>query len=147
VILAKPETMKNKVKNFRDCVVCLSTILALAGCEKKSEQGVVILKEHIPAREVAKVPKSEPSVRPNKPVINEEKETDHYDGTINVDGYVMKQEVRGTGQDSRAVRHEQWIVTVRLVETGRAFHVQTDRAQFEKLNETDMVQVTYRVGK
>lgn len=146
--------MKNKIKNFLSCVICLSTILAFAGCEKKSEQGVIILKEHIPARQkggpasvVAKTPKSEPSVRSKKPLIKEEEETGHNDGTITVDGYIMRPEVRGTGWDPRALSHEQWIVTVRLVETGRVFHVQTDRRQFEKLNAPDLVPVTYRVSK
>jgi hypothetical protein len=147
--------MKNEIRNVLSCVICLSTILAFAGCEKKSGQAVIILKEHIPAREkaqspakeVANTPKSEPSVRPKKPVINEEEEANRADGTITVDGYVMRPEVRGTGQDPRALSHEQWIVTVRLVDTGRSFRVQTDRAQFAKLNETDLVQVVYRVGK
>ena len=147
--------MKNEIRNVLSCVICLSTILAFAGCEKKSGQAVIILKEHIPAREkaqspakeVANTPKSEPSVRAKKPVINEEEEANRADGTITVDGYVMRPEVRGTGQDPRALSHEQWIVTVRLVDTGRSFRVQTDRAQFAKLNETDLVQVVYRVGK
>jgi hypothetical protein len=146
--------MKSEIKNFLSGVICLSTILAFAGCEKKSEQGVIILKEHIPVRGkggpasvVAKTPKSEPSVRSKKPVINEEKETDHDDGAITVEGYVMRPEVRGTGQDPRALSHEQWIVTVRLVETGRVLHVQTDRQQFEKLNAPDLVPVIYRVGQ
>jgi hypothetical protein len=146
--------MKNEVRTSLTCVICLSTIMAFAGCEKKSGTAVIILKEHIPVREkgrspaseIAKTPKSEPSGRSKKPVINEEKEMDR-DGTITVDGYVMAPEVRGTGHDPRALSHEQWIVTVRLVDTGHSFHVQTDRAQFEKLNNADLVQVIYRVGK
>jgi hypothetical protein len=146
--------MKNEMRNLVKCAICLSAILAFAGCEKKSEQGVVILKEHIPVKEKgkgpagegAKAPKSEPSVRPAKPVANEE-EMGRGDGTVKVDGYVMRPEVRGTGHDPRAGSREQWIVTVRLVETGRFFPIQTDRAQFEKLNNADLVQVVYRVVK
>lgn len=146
--------MKNEIRNFLTCVICLSSILAFAGCEKKSGDAVIILKEHIPAREkgkgpaseVAKTPKSEKPARPTKPVANEE-EMNRDDGTITVDGYVMRPEARGTGQDPRALSHEQWIVTVRLVDSGRWFHVQTDRAQFEKLNNADLVHVVYRVGK
>src|ERR1700730_11884831 len=143
--------MTNEIRKLLSVVFCLSTLLALSGCEKRSGHAVVILKEHIPARakgpspagEMAKRPKSERSEE--KPGINEEKETDRDDGTVTVDGHVMKREVRGTGQDPRARNHEQWIVTVRLTDIGNSFSVQTDRAQFEKLNVSDVVQVIYRV--
>lgn len=146
--------MKNEIRKVLTCIICLGTILAFAGCEKKSEQGIVILKEHIPIRgkgkgpasAAATAPKSEKPVPSNKPVANEE-EMGRGDGTIQVDGYVMRPEVRGTGQDPRARSHEQWIITVRLTESGRSFPVQTDKAQFEKLNQPDMVQVIYRIGK
>jgi hypothetical protein len=146
--------MKSEIRNILSFVICLSTVLAFTGCEKKSEQGIVILKEHIPARgkgkvaasAVARPPKSEKPVPPDKPLANEE-EMGRGDGTIKVDGYVMRPEVRGTGQDPRARSHEQWIITVRLVSSGHSFPVQTDKAQFEKLNQPDMVQVIYRIGK
>jgi hypothetical protein len=50
-------------------------------------------------------------------------------------------------KDPRATNHEQWIVKVRMRDNGRTIEVRADRAQWEKLHETDQVKVTYRVGK
>jgi hypothetical protein len=51
------------------------------------------------------------------------------DDEIAVDGYVMKPEVRGTSRDPRALKHEQWMVKVRMLELlspQREFEFTTD---------------------
>ncbi len=50
-------------------------------------------------------------------------------------------------KDERATNHEQWIVEARMLDNGRTIEVHVDRAQWEKLRESDRVKVTYRVGK
>jgi hypothetical protein len=66
---------------------------------------------------------------------------------IVVGGVVMKARDRGTSHDPRALKNEQWIVRVRLVDGGRIFEVHADRTQFEKLKPDDLVHVRYQVGK
>ena len=66
---------------------------------------------------------------------------------IAVDGYVMKPEVRGTGDDPRALSEEQWLVKVRMLDNGRTFQVPVDQAKWEKLREHDRIKVRYRKGK
>ena len=149
VIPGKREFMKQGIGNGLSCVICLGAVLALAGCEKKSDTAVVILKEHIPARESGYTPpKKKKSASPVRSRANEEeKATEQEPGTITVDGYIMKPEEQGTGRDPRALNHEQWIVTVRSTNTGQTFRIQTGRSQFEKVHPPDLVQVVYRVGK
>jgi hypothetical protein len=55
--------------------------------------------------------------------------------------------VRGTGRDPRALKTEQWLVKVRMLDNGRTFHVPTDQSKWEKLRENDRVKVRYRTGK
>src|SRR5436190_9306390 len=50
-------------------------------------------------------------------------------------------------KDERATSHEQWIVKARMLDNGRTIEVHVDRAQWEKLRESDRVKVAYRVGK
>jgi hypothetical protein len=69
------------------------------------------------------------------------------DDEIDVDGYVMKPEVRGTSRDQRALYYEQWMVKVRMLDSGRTFQVSADRAKWEKLRENDRVRVRHRTGK
>ena len=38
---------------------------------------------------------------------------------IDVDGHVMKKDVRGTSRDPRAMAEEQWIVKVRMVDDSK----------------------------
>ncbi len=122
------------------CVLFL--IICVTGCEKKSGEAVVLAKEHIaaalPIPETSSA-QSAPSPRNQpRPMADDE---------ITVDGYVMKPEVRGTGRDPRALKDEQWIVKVRMLDDGRGIEVRADRAQWEKLREGDRVKVRYRVGK
>ena len=123
-------------------VVALSLLLVLGGCEKKSGEGIVLLKEHIAAAlPIAETPNTQSAPSPDeqaRPIAADE---------ITVDGYVMKPEVRGTSRDPRALNHEQWIVKVRMLDNGRTFRVRADQAKWEKLRKNDRVKVRYRVGQ
>ena len=124
------------------CLIPMCLIIGFSGCEKKSGQAVVLAKEHIAAAlPVADTPNAESTASPDeqpRPMADDE---------IAVEGYVMKPEARGTGRDPRALKAEQWLVKVRMLDDGRRIQVHTDRAQWEKLRENDRVKVTYRVGK
>jgi hypothetical protein len=117
-------------------------IIAIAGCEKNSGEAVVLAKEHIDAAlPTAETPNAQSTSSPNeelRPMRDDE---------IAVDGYVMKPEARGTSRDPRALKHEQWIVKVRMLDNGRTFQVPADQAKWEKLRENDRVKVRYRTGK
>ena len=124
------------------CLISMSLIIGFSGCEKKSGQAVVLEKEHIAVvLPVADTPNAESTASP------EEQLRPMADDEIAVDGYVMKPEVRGTGRDPRALKTEQWLVKVRMLDDGRRIQVHADRAQWEKLREYDQVKVTYRTGK
>jgi hypothetical protein len=124
------------------CVVAAFLIIAITGCEKNSGEAVVLAKEHIDAAlPTAETPNAQSAPSPDehlRPMRDDE---------IAVDGYVMKPEVRGTSRDPRALKDEQWIVKVRMLDNGRTFQVPTDQAKWEKLRENDRVRVTYHVGK
>jgi hypothetical protein len=123
-------------------VVAAFLIIPLTGCDKKSGEAVVLAKEHIDAAlPTAETPNAESAPSPDeqlRPMADDE---------IAVDGYVMKAEARGTSRDPRALKHEQWIVKVRMVDNGRTFQVPADQARWEKLRENDRVKVRYRTGK
>jgi hypothetical protein len=149
-------------------VVTAFLIISLTSCDKKSGEAVVLSKEHIDAAlpnaetpEVGLAVHREPSApeigvqrtaRPTGTQAKSEPSPDAQirpmtDDEIDVDGYVMKPETRGTSRDPRALKHEQWIVKVRMVDNGRAFQVPADQARWEKLRENDRVKVRYRSGK
>jgi hypothetical protein len=117
-------------------------LIGFTGCEKKSGEAVVLAKEHIDAAlPTTETPATESTPSPDeqlRPMANDE---------IAVDGYVMKPEARGTGRDPRALKHEQWIVKVRMLDNGRTFQVPVDQTKWEKLRENDRVKVRYRTGK
>lgn len=123
------------------CVVAFF-VMAVTGCEKNSGEAVVLSKEHIDAAlPTAETPKAQSEPGPTaeiRPMADDE---------IAVDGYVMKPEARGTSRDPRALKHEQWIVKVRMLDNGRTFQVPADQARWEKLRENDRVKVRYRTGK
>jgi len=124
------------------CVVAVFLIIAVTGCEKKRGEAVVIAKEHIDAAlPTAETPNAQSAPSPD------EQRRPMRDDEIAVDGYVMKPEVRGTSRDPRALKDEQWIVKVRMLEDGRTFQVPADQAKWEKLRENDRVKVRYRTGK
>jgi len=117
-------------------------IITVTGCEKNSGEAVVLAKEHIDAAP----PTAETPNAPSEPTPDEQVRP-MADDEIAVDGYVMKPEARGTSRDPRAMKHEQWIVKVRMLDNGRTFQVPTDQARWEKLRENDRVKVKYRTGK
>jgi hypothetical protein len=123
-------------------VVAVLLMIGIAGCDKKTGEAVVLSKEHIDAAPPIKerssaqsTPGPEAEVRPMA------------DDEIEVDGYVMKPEVRGTSHDPRAFKDERWLVKVRMLDNGRTFQVPADQAQWKKLRENDRVKVRYRTGK
>ena len=126
----------------RPWVVTAFLIIGVAGCEKNSGEAVVLAKEHIVAAlPDAETPNAESAPNPDeqpRPIGDDE---------ITVDGYVMKPEARGTSRDPRALKHEQWIVKVRMLNNGHAFQVPADQVKWEKLRENDRVKVRYRTGK
>jgi hypothetical protein len=116
-------------------------IIGVTGCEKYSGQAVVLAKEHIDAVPPnAETPKPQAESAPNAEIRSMADE-------IAVDGYVMKQEVRGTSRDPRALKDEQWLVKVRMLDNGRTFQVPADQAKWEKLHENDRIEIRYRTGK
>jgi hypothetical protein len=124
------------------CLISMPLIIGFSGCEKKSGQAVVLAKEHIAAAlPVADTPNAESTASPD------EQARSMADDEIAVDGALMKPEVRGTDRDPRALKAEQWLVKVRMLDDGRRIQVHADRAQWEKLRENDRVKVTYRIGK
>jgi hypothetical protein len=129
----------------------LIAIFYLAGCEKHRGEAIVLTKEHIAAAPlIAETPHRENTKRPAEPVVNSSSDEQLRPmdvDEITVDGYVMKPEVRGTSNDPRALKDEQWLVKVRMIYDGRTFNVQAEQGQFDKLKEGDRVQVRYRIGK
>jgi len=123
-------------------VVAALLMIGAAGCEKKRGEAVVIAKEHIDAAlPIAETPNAKSADTPDehlRPMRDDE---------IAVDGYVMKPEVRGTSRDPRALKDEQWIVKVRMLDNGRTFQVPADKAKWEKLRDNDRIKVRYRTGK
>jgi len=123
-------------------VVAAFVIIAVTGCDKKRGEAVVLAKEYIDAAPpTAETPNAQSATTPEaeiRPMADDE---------IAVDGYVMKPEARGTSRDPRALKHQQWIVKVRMVDNGRTFQVPADQARWEKLRKNDRVKVKYRTGK
>jgi hypothetical protein len=138
-------------------VAVLVASVSVTSCWKKSGQAVVLDKEHIAAAEITPTPSptTEPSASPShstptpSELASEEKAPlrELAEDEIAVDTYVMKKDVRGTSRDPRAMRDEQWIVSVQMVEDLRRIDVHTDRSHFEKVKVGDRVKVSYRQGK
>ena len=128
--------------SVRACLVAALLMINATGCEKKSDEAVVLAKEHIDAAlPTAETPNAKSTGTPDeqlRPMADDE---------IAVDGYVMKPEVRGTSRDPRASKDKQWLVKVRMLDNGRTFQVPADQAKWEKLRENDRVKVRYRTGK
>jgi hypothetical protein len=149
-----PEFAKLSFQIALSLVAGLIVILALTGCLKKSGMAMVMGKEHINAKEVPPEPKVDPSASPAEPVTSSsaspsirEVVRKIREDEIEVDGYVMKKEVRGTGKDPRAMDDERWIVNVQMVADLRQFNVETDRRHWEKVKIGDRIAVSYRQGK
>jgi hypothetical protein len=124
------------------CVVAALLRIGVTGCEKKSGGAVVISKDHIDAAlPIAETPSAQSAASPEaglRPIADDE---------ITVDGYVMKPKARGTSHDPRALKDEQWLVKVRMLDNGRTIQVQADQAHWEKLRENNRIKVRYRTGK
>jgi hypothetical protein len=124
------------------CLGALFLMTGVIGCEKKSGEAVVLSKEHIDAAlPTAETPNAQSTPGPDVQI------REMADDEIAVEGYVMKPEVRGTSRDPRALKDEQWLVKVRMLDNGRTFQVPADQAKWEKLRENDRVKVRYRAGK
>ncbi len=123
-------------------VIVVLVMVGMVGCEKESGDAVVLAKEHIAAAlPIAETPNAQSAPTPDeqpRPIADDE---------ITVEGYVMKPEARGTSRDPRALKAEQWLVKVRMIDDGRTFNVQAEQTQFDKLKEGDRVKVRYRIGK
>jgi hypothetical protein len=123
-------------------VVGIVAIFCIGGCEKQSGEAVILAKEHIAA---AAAPNEAPAAE--RAMSSEDYPRPIAADEIAVDGYVMKPDVRGTSRDPRALKDEQWIVKVRMLDDGRTFNVQAEQALFDKLKVNNRVRVSYRLGK
>jgi hypothetical protein len=124
------------------CVLTALLIISGTGCQKNSDEAVVFTKEHIAAALPNPEPPNSESAQSPDPQLRP-----MADDQIAVDGYVMKSEERGTSRDPRALKYEQWIVKVRLLNSGRTLQVPVDRAKWETLEANDRVKVHYRTGR
>ena len=116
--------------------------LGLAGCWKKRGEAIVVAKEHIDVAEI------KPSPSPGASPVNEQPEyREMAPDEIEVDGIVMKKEVRGTSKDPRAGSEEKWLVKVEMVEVSRRFNIYTDRAHYDKVKVGGRIKVRYSEGK
>ena len=122
-------------------LVVLSIALSLSACSKKRSAATVIAKEHIDIAEAKPSPSPEPT-----PVETEITSVEMKPDEIEVDGYVMKKEVRGTSKDPRATKDEQWRITVRIEDLGLSKLIQSDRAHYDKLKVGDRIKVAYYKG-
>ena len=134
-------------------VALLVASVGVAGCWKKSGQATVLEKEHIAAKEVTSTPAAQESVSSSSPtpgldgVVTYEVAREMAEDEIDVDGYVMKKDARGTSRDPRAMSDEQWIVRVQMIDDLQRIKVQTDKTRFDKLKVGDRIKVSYRQGK
>jgi hypothetical protein len=111
-------------------------MIGVTGCEKNNGEAVVLAKEHIDAAlPTAETPRAQSEPAPNmeiRPMADDE---------ITVDGYVMRPAVRGTSRHPRALKDEQWLVKVRMLDNGRTFRVPAAQSKWEKLRENDRVKL------
>ena len=144
---------------FRHSLVPRSVIilpvlsLILAGCDKKRSEAIVIAKEHIDVAEIKPSPSPTARTKETKDQASDSAvaEAAQYrelaPDEIDVDGYVMKKEVRGTSKDPRAQSEEQWRVKVDIVNARRSHTIHTDRAHYAKVKVGDRIKVRYRQGQ
>ncbi len=126
-------------------VVVVVLAATLSGCSKKRSAAVVLAKEHIDVAESKPSPTpADPKDRTTEPEVTTAPELKPDE--IEVDGYVMKKDVRGTSKDPRARNEEQWRITVQIEEIGLSKLIQTDRAHYDKLKVGDRIRVAYYKG-
>jgi hypothetical protein len=137
-------------------VAVMVASVSMVGCYKKNGPAVVLEKEHIAAAEPSPTPApgAEQSASPNSstPIPGESPSEEVVyremaEDEIDVDGYVMKKDVRGTGRDPRARPEEQWIIRVQMVTDLQRIKLQTDKAHWNKIKVGERINVSYRQGK
>jgi hypothetical protein len=79
------------------------------------------------APSLSETPSAEHTTSPNAPTPTQERPLPIGGDEITVDSYVMRPEVRGTNRDPRALNAEQWLVKVRMIDSGRTFNVRRIR--------------------
>jgi hypothetical protein len=122
--------------------------LSFAACAKTRGEAIVVEKEHIDAAKIKPSPSPGSSpVKGSSPVSEEPVIQEMAPDEIDVDGIVMKKDVRGTSKDPRAGSEEEWLVKVEMVQVSRAFNIQTDRAHYDKVKVGDRIKVRYSGGK
>jgi hypothetical protein len=130
----------------------VALLLAVSGCSKKRSEAIVIAMEHIDVAAPKPSPTATPSMddvkdRPADPPAEEVTLREMAPDEIDVDGFVMKKEVRGTSKDPRAKDEEQWRIHVQIVDIGESKLIQSDRAHYDKLKIGDRIRVAYYKGK
>lgn len=124
-----------------------------SGCDKKKSEATVTAKEHIDVAEVKpsptpKSPTEQAKEKPSDSVVAEEPQhREMAADEIDVDGFVMKKELRGTSKDPRAKSEEQWRVTVEITNARQSCMILTERARYDKLKIGDRIKVRYRQGQ
>ena len=100
------QTRSNRVTEMlqtrvRACVIAVFLIITVTGWERQSGGAVVLSKEHIDAAlPISEIPNAQSEPSPNaeiRPMADDE---------IDVEGYVMKPEVRGTSRHPRGLKDE-----------------------------------------
>ena len=135
---------RGRLVSFHAMVIVL-VATTLSGCSKKRSAAVVTAKEHIDVAEARPSPSpADAKDRATEPEVTTAPEMKPDE--IEVDGYVMKKEVRGTSKDPRARNEEQWRVTVQIEDIGLSKLIQTDRAHYDKLKVGDRIRVAYSKG-
>ncbi len=125
-------------------VVAIGFCFLATGCNRHEEDAIVVDKEYIAAAEPKPDASAKPDQREHSPTVIERPLAP--DETV-VGVTVMKAKDRGTSSDPRAMSHEQWLVEVRLMQSGRVLNVPADRTEFDKVKPGNQVRVRYQTGK
>jgi hypothetical protein len=137
----------------RSAIIFPLLALILSGCDKKRSEAVVLAKEHIDVAELRPSPSSKASTGETKEQASDStlaqapESREMAPDEIDVDGYVMKKEVRGTSKDPRARSEEEWRVAMDIVNARQSHTIHTDRAHYDKVKVGDRIKVRYRQGQ
>ena len=123
-------------------LITLLAALSLIACSKTRSAATVVAKEHIDIAEAKPSPSAQPTPAETEITSSEMKPDE-----IEVDGYVMKKDVRGTSNDPRASKEEQWRITVEIEDIGLRKLIQSDRAHYNTLKVGDRIKVAYYKGR
>lgn len=138
------------MQNVWRLLVIVAAAGVLLGCNKRTGEAVVLEKEYIAAREVMEPAAPEttlPSAEQSPVSEIQEEARQMAPDEVAVGQHVMKAADRGTARDPRALKDEQWLVTVQTVEGGRRFTVPANQAQFESVKEGEVVRIKFHLGK